>query len=88
MYQAGSNHGTSCAGVIAGEVDALLTVGTAPGCLLLPVKWELSEPYRYNRPGELPDNLIAHFNTAKNRRLGHLRRQTVQRLVEITYLQP
>jgi subtilisin-like proprotein convertase family protein len=44
MYQAGSNHGTSCAGVAAGEVDALLTVGGAPGCRLLPIQWESSGP--------------------------------------------
>lgn len=40
MYQSGSNHGTACAGVIAAEVDAVLTVGAAPGCRLLPIKWE------------------------------------------------
>ncbi len=40
MYQSGSNHGTSCAGVVAGEADGLMTVGAAPGCRLLPVKWE------------------------------------------------
>ena len=44
MYQTGSNHGTSCAGVIAGEVDALLTVGAAPGCRLLPIQWESDGP--------------------------------------------
>jgi subtilisin-like proprotein convertase family protein/subtilisin family serine protease len=42
MYKPGSNHGTSCAGVIAGEVDAVLTVGAAPGCRLLPIQWESS----------------------------------------------
>lgn len=40
MYDAGNSHGTSCAGVIAGEVDGGLIVGAAPGCRLLPVKWE------------------------------------------------
>lgn len=44
MYQLGSNHGTSCAGVISGEVDAQLTVGAAPGCQLLPIKWQSSGP--------------------------------------------
>lgn len=44
MYQAGANHGTSCAGVIAGEVDGVLTVGAAPGCRLLPIKWESQGP--------------------------------------------
>lgn len=44
MYKSGSNHGTSCCGVIAGEVDAQLTVGAAPGCRLLPIQWESSGP--------------------------------------------
>lgn len=44
MYQYGVNHGTSCAGVIAGEADAVLTVGAAPGCRLFPIKWESDGP--------------------------------------------
>lgn len=44
MYKTGSNHGTSCAGVIGAEVDAALTVGAAPGCRLLPIQWESSGP--------------------------------------------
>lgn len=44
MYKSGANHGTSCAGVIGGEIDALLTVGAAPGCQLLPIQWESSGP--------------------------------------------
>src|SRR5215211_3847545 len=40
MYIPGANHGTSCAGVIAGEADGVLTVGAAPGCRLLPIQWE------------------------------------------------
>ncbi|TQV87197.1 S8 family serine peptidase [Aliikangiella coralliicola] len=39
MYELGANHGTACAGVIAGEVDGELTVGAAPACRLLPIKW-------------------------------------------------
>jgi len=42
MYQQGSNHGTSCNGVVAAAVNATLTVGGAPGCRLLPIKWELT----------------------------------------------
>lgn len=45
MYKSGANHGTSCAGVIAGEVDAVLTVGAAPGCRLLPIQWESQGPF-------------------------------------------
>jgi subtilisin-like proprotein convertase family protein len=45
MYEAGANHGTSCAGVIAGEADAVLTVGAAPACRLLPIKWESQGPF-------------------------------------------
>lgn len=44
MYQVGANHGTAVGGVIAGEVDATHTVGAAPGCRILPVKWESSGP--------------------------------------------
>ena len=42
MYKQGSNHGTSCCGVIAGEVDTSFTVGAAPDCRLLPIQWESS----------------------------------------------
>jgi len=44
MYEGGSNHGTSCAGVVAGEVDAMTTVGAIPAARLLPIKWESSGP--------------------------------------------
>lgn len=44
MYQNGADHGTACAGVIAAEVDGLMTVGAAPGCRLAPIKWESSGP--------------------------------------------
>lgn len=40
MHVAPNNHGTSCAGVIAGEADAVHSVGAAPGCRLLPVLWQ------------------------------------------------
>jgi len=42
MYKAGSNHGTACCGVIGAEIDAMLTVGAAAGCQLLPIQWESS----------------------------------------------
>jgi subtilisin-like proprotein convertase family protein len=44
MYQSGADHGTCCCGVVAAEVDGSLTVGAAPGCRLLPIKWESSGP--------------------------------------------
>lgn len=40
MYQAGQNHGTNCAGVALGSANSVMTVGAAPGCRLVPVKWE------------------------------------------------
>ncbi|KFN02977.1 peptidase [Bacillus clarus] len=43
MYIKCKNHGTSCAGIVAAEVDAQFTVGAAPGCRLLPIKWESKE---------------------------------------------
>lgn len=45
MHEEGSDHGTSCAGVIAGEADAVLAVGAAPNCRLLPIKWESDGPF-------------------------------------------
>ncbi len=47
MYQDGSDHGTSCNGVVAANADALLTVGAAPGCRLLPIKWESDDDGLY-----------------------------------------
>ncbi|MEM7477672.1 MAG: proprotein convertase P-domain-containing protein [Planctomycetota bacterium] len=44
MYEAGADHGTSCSGVIAAEVDSEATVGAASGCRLAPIKWESSGP--------------------------------------------
>jgi len=44
MFQTDANHGTSCAGVIAGEADGVLTVGACPNAKLLPIKWESSGP--------------------------------------------
>ncbi len=52
MYQLGSNHGTSVAGVVAAELDAQLTVGAAPGCKLFPVKWESDGPNLYISTGK------------------------------------
>jgi len=40
MYKLNANHGTSCCGVVAGEKDSELSVGAAPNCKLLPIKWE------------------------------------------------
>jgi subtilisin-like proprotein convertase family protein/subtilisin family serine protease len=44
MYDEGQNHGTSCAGVAAADVNGVHTVGAAPGCRLLPIKWESDGP--------------------------------------------
>jgi len=47
MYVSGDDHGTSCAGVIAAELDGVLTVGAAPDCRILPVKWHVVRPEGY-----------------------------------------
>jgi subtilisin-like proprotein convertase family protein len=44
MYVSGQDHGTACAGVIAAENDGQRTVGAAPGCRLLPVRWHSDGP--------------------------------------------
>lgn len=53
MYQDGADHGTNCCGVVAAEVDAQLTVGAAPGCRLLPIKWESSGPSLFISDGKI-----------------------------------
>ncbi|MCP3911592.1 MAG: S8 family serine peptidase [Actinomycetia bacterium] len=53
MYEVGSDHGTSCAGVAAGEADGILTVGAAPGCRLLPIKWESQGPFLFTSDSKL-----------------------------------
>ncbi len=45
MYKYGSDHGTSSAAVAAGNANATHTVGAAPGCKLLPVKWQSNGPF-------------------------------------------
>jgi subtilisin-like proprotein convertase family protein/subtilisin family serine protease len=47
MYVDGDDHGTACAGVIAADADGELTVGAAPGCRLLPIRWPSSGPSLY-----------------------------------------
>jgi len=59
MYQSGSNHGTSCAGVIAAETDSVLSVGAAPGCRLYPIKWESDGPSLFISDGKLLTALAA-----------------------------
>ena len=44
MYESGSNHGTACCGVIGAATNGQMVVGAAPGCALLPIKWESSGP--------------------------------------------
>ncbi len=46
MYHSGRNHGTACAGVAAAQINGLMTVGVAPNCSLVPIKWETSDDGR------------------------------------------
>lgn len=42
MYESGENHGTNCAGVALGSANSVMTVGAAPDCRLVPIKWEFN----------------------------------------------
>jgi subtilisin-like proprotein convertase family protein len=57
MYESGSDHGTACAGVASGVVNAALTVGAAPGCRLFPIKWESQGPFLSIDDSKLRDAL-------------------------------
>lgn len=63
MYQAGADHGTNCCGVVAAEADAALTVGAAPGCRLLPIKWESDDDGLYVSDSKL----LTVFDYVKDR---------------------
>lgn len=41
MYIAAHRHGTALAGLMAAPLSSILPVGVAPGCRLLPVRWEM-----------------------------------------------
>lgn len=45
MFIPGHRHGTALAGLIAGSVNSVLPVGVAPGCRLLPVRWEYDKRF-------------------------------------------
>lgn len=45
MFVPGYRHGTALAGLIAGAVNSHLPVGVAPGCKLLPVRWEYDKRF-------------------------------------------
>jgi subtilisin family serine protease len=58
MYQSEVNHGTYCAGVAAAEFDQILTVGAAPNCRLLPVRWPSQGDEMLVRTSSFKDALI------------------------------
>jgi subtilisin family serine protease len=41
MCEGGAEHGTACAALAVAEADGVDVVGAAPGCRLLPVKWDV-----------------------------------------------
>ncbi|WGE31139.1 S8 family serine peptidase (plasmid) [Edwardsiella tarda] len=51
MFIPGHRHGTALAGLIAGAVNAYLPVGVAPGCSLLPVRWEYDRRFHITPQG-------------------------------------
>jgi subtilisin-like proprotein convertase family protein len=62
MYVPGENHGTSCAAIAAGEANAVLSVGAAPGCRLLPIRWETAGGYLLTSDSKLL-RALAHLAT-------------------------
>lgn len=58
MYQANADHGTNCCGVVAAEVDGVLTVGAAPGARLLPIKWQSDDNGLYITDGRMMTVLL------------------------------
>ncbi|MDU4840052.1 MAG: S8 family serine peptidase [Leclercia adecarboxylata] len=51
MFIPGYRHGTALAGLMAGSLNAHLPVGVAPGCRLLPVRWEYDKRFRITPQG-------------------------------------
>ncbi|WP_304167883.1 S8 family serine peptidase [Lonsdalea britannica] len=51
MFVPRHRHGTALAGLIAGAMDTGFPVGVAPGCRLLPVRWEYDKRFRITQQG-------------------------------------
>lgn len=51
MFVPGHRHGTALAGLMAGAVNTSFPVGVAPGCRLLPVRWEYDTRFRITPQG-------------------------------------
>lgn len=69
MFIPGYRHGTALAGLIAGAVSAERPVGVAPGCRLLPVRWEYDKRFHITLQGfhtiltALEDKIDIFINT-------------------------
>lgn len=69
MFVPGHRHGTALAGLIAGAMEANFPVGVAPGCRLLPVRWEYNKRFRITPQGfftilkTLEDKIDIFINT-------------------------
>lgn len=86
MYQPGANHGTACAGVIAAEADAEMTVGAAPGCRLLPIKWESQGPSLFISDSKLLIvlNYVANRVDVLSNSWGGVRRSRAGRVTSVS----
>lgn len=51
MFVPGHRHGTALAGLMAGAINTSFPVGVAPGCRLLPVRWEYDTRFRITPQG-------------------------------------
>ncbi|HEY3589428.1 MAG TPA: S8 family serine peptidase [Buttiauxella sp.] len=51
MFIPGYRHGTALAGLMAAPLSSLMPVGVAPGCRLLPVRWEFNKGFHITQDG-------------------------------------
>ncbi|WP_411755125.1 S8 family serine peptidase [Serratia sp. (in: enterobacteria)] len=51
MYIPGYRHGSALAGLMAAPLSKVLPIGVAPGCRLLPVRWEYDDGFQITQKG-------------------------------------
>lgn len=91
MFIPDYRHGTALAGLIAGAVNSKLPVGVAPGCRMLPVRWEYDKRFRITPQGfhsvltTLADKIDIFINTWAS--LPHMKfsEETIRLISELSH---